>query len=131
MPGRTGSADFSVKPDPARWRAPRRRPRPGRRDLGPPATVRREHAVVPRQVRPRSRHQRRQPRHEVQRLEDHVGGAVPIRRLQHLAQLTLAGEGQPLDLLPFIGPGGDARVQGEAVGARREVPGRLCSVKAF
>ena len=27
---------------------------------------------------------------------------------------------QPLDLLPFIGTGGDARVQGEAVGGRQE-----------
>ena len=42
-------------------------PPPRRRHLGPPPAVRREHAVVSRQVRPRSRHQRRQARDEVQR----------------------------------------------------------------
>ena len=31
-------------------------------------------------MHPRPRHQGRQARHEVQRLEDHVGGAVPVGR---------------------------------------------------
>lgn len=106
-------------------------PSPFRRDLRPPPTVRCEHAVISRLVSPRFRHQRHQPRHEVQRLEHHVRGAVTVRRLQRVAHLALGGErqttggngrpgdvaAQSLDLLSVIGTGRYAGVQGETVGA--------------
>jgi hypothetical protein len=49
----------------------------------------REYAVIAGQVRTRLRHQRREPRNEVLGLEDHVGRAVPIRRLQRIAHLAI------------------------------------------
>lgn len=69
-----------------------------------------------------------------QRLKDHMSRPVPVRRLQRVAHLTLSGERQPpggdrrpgdvatqpLDLLALIGPGGDAGVEGKAVGLCQE-----------
>lgn len=74
-------------------------------------------------MRAGSRHQRRQARDEIQRLENRVGGAFPIGRLRYAGRLALAGEGrpargnrrpgdvaaQPLDLFPVICTGGHAR----------------------
>ncbi len=64
-------------------------PPPRRRDLRPPPVVRREHAVIPRQVHPRFRHQGGQPCDEVLRREDHVGRAVPIEKYRQALTLLL------------------------------------------
>jgi hypothetical protein len=83
--------------------------------------------VVPDQVCPRFRYQDRQPGDKVLRLEDHVRGAVSIRRLQRVAHLPAFGQRQPLrgdrrprdiarqmlELLPFRGRGRNARMQRE------------------
>ena len=60
---------------------------PARRDRPAPGAVGRKHPVVAGQIHPRPRHQRRQPRHEIQRLEDDVRGAVPVRRLELVANI--------------------------------------------
>jgi len=101
---------------PPRWRHPRAM-----------LTVGCEHAVIARQIHPRFRHQRRQPRDEVQGLENDMGGAVTIRGLQLIAHLALRGQcqallrnrgsgditTQALQLVALIGPGGNASVQVE------------------
>ena len=94
-------------------------PPPRRRHLRPPPAV---GARRPRDTSsggPAPRHQRRQARHAVQRLDDHVGGAVPVGRLQGVAHLTLSGERQPAR--------GDRRRAGSS---RRRWPGRAGSVAA-
>jgi hypothetical protein len=48
--------------------------------------VRGEHAVEARQIHPRTRHQCGQARQKILGLEHHVGRAVPVRRLQRLAE---------------------------------------------
>ena len=107
---------------------------PGRFSLVSSATPRRrhqcavlavgcEHAVIARQIDPRLRHQRRQPRNEVQGLEKDMGGPIRIGGLQLIAHLALCGQGQPLlrnrgsgnvsaqalQLMPLIGPSGISR----------------------
>jgi hypothetical protein len=79
LPGLVGSASASSAHDPRPIRARRR-----------------EHAVIAGQVRSGLRHQRREPRDEVLGLEDHVSGAVAIRRLQCVAQVPALGQRQPL-----------------------------------
>ncbi len=90
-------------------------------------TVRRKHAVIPRQVHPRLRHQRREARHQIERLEYDVGRAIPIGRLQRVAHLArcrqrqaLAGHrrsahiaAQPFELLTLMRCNVHAGVQGE------------------
>jgi IS30 family transposase len=49
-----------------------------------------------RQMHPRRRHQRREPRHEVQRLQHDVRRAVPVRGLQPVADLALRREIEPV-----------------------------------
>ena len=51
-----------------------------------------EHPMKPGQVNPWTRHQRGQPGKEVQRVENDVGGAVPIRCFKLIANLTVGGE---------------------------------------
>ena len=51
---------------------------------------------IPRQVHPRRRHQRRKPRHQVQRLEHEVRRAVPVRRLEGVPHLARGGQRQAL-----------------------------------
>ena len=58
------------------------RPPAGRRHPSPVLAVRREHAVNAGQVDPGFGHQRRQTGDEIQRLEDDVGGAVPVGCLE-------------------------------------------------
>ena len=41
-------------------------------------------------------HQGSQPGHEVQGVEDDMGGAVPVRCLQLVADVAVGGEGEPL-----------------------------------
>ncbi len=50
-------------------------------------TVGRKNAVKSGEVDPRFGHQRRQPGDEAQRLEDHVGSAVPIGGFQFIADV--------------------------------------------
>ncbi len=59
----------------------------GRRDLRSPATVRREHAVIARQVHARFRHEGGETCDEIQRCEDHVRRTVPVGPSQRLAEL--------------------------------------------
>jgi hypothetical protein len=49
--------------------------------------VRGEHAVVARQVHPRRWNQCRQPRHEIQRLDHDMRGAVAVRGLEWVAHV--------------------------------------------
>ena len=80
-----------------RCRRRRRTPAPlRRRHLRPILTVRRKHAVIPRQVHPRLRHQRREARHQIQRLQHNVRGAIPIRRLERVAHLARCRQRQAL-----------------------------------
>jgi hypothetical protein len=79
------------------------------------------------EVHPRTRHQRRQPREEVQRLEHHVRGTVTIGSLQRVPHLPPLRQrqprlrhrrscdvaAQPLHLVALIGPRRDPRVQRE------------------
>jgi len=44
--------------------------------------------VIPRQVHPRLRHQRREARHQIERLQHNVRGAIPIGRLQRVAAVA-------------------------------------------
>jgi hypothetical protein len=60
-----------------------------------------KHAVIPRQMGTGFWHQRGEPRDEILGLEDHMRGAVPIRRLQCTAHPPALGQRQPL--------GGDRR----------------------
>jgi hypothetical protein len=69
-------------------------------------------------------------RHEIERLQQHVGGAIAPGRLERVAHESLARQresrarqsrsrdvaAKTLDFVPLIGPGGDARVQGEPGG---------------
>ncbi len=61
----------------------------GRRDLDPVFAVRRKHPVEAGEVDPRFGNQRSKPGQEVQRLEDHVGGTVPIGRLQFVTNPSI------------------------------------------
>ena len=54
-------------------------PRPALRHLRPVGAVRREHAVEAGEIDSRFGHQRGQPGDEIQRLEEHVRGAVGVR----------------------------------------------------
>jgi hypothetical protein len=65
-------------------------------DPGPFGARRGEHTVVSPQVGARLVHQCRKTGHEVLRREDHVRGAVAIRRLQRVAHLPAPGQRQPL-----------------------------------
>ena len=62
--------------------------------------------VIAREVNARSGDQRSQSGHEVERLKHHVGGALPIRRLQSLVNETLGGprESFGADRRPRNGP---------------------------
>ena len=64
-------------------------------DLSPVWARRCEHPVVPGQVGAGLRHQRGEAGNKVFRLEHHVRGTVAIRRLQRVAHVTAAGQGQP------------------------------------
>ena len=59
--------------------------------------MRGEHPVIARQMHPRWRHQRRQPGHEIHRLQHDVRRAVAIRGLQTITDLPLRREREPLD----------------------------------
>ena len=63
----------------------------GRRHLFTQPVIRREHAVIARQVDSRRRHQGGQSRHKVERLKHHVCRAIPVRRLQAVANIPLGG----------------------------------------
>lgn len=81
-------------------------------------------------------HQGHQPGNKIQRLEDYVGGAIPIWRLEPIADVSVRGERQPLlgyhraadvpaqafELLAFIGPGRHPSVQAEAGHLANPVP---------
>ena len=54
------------------------------------------HAMKPGKVHTRLRHQRRQTGNEIQRFEDHMGGAVPVRRLELVTDVTIRCQTQPL-----------------------------------
>jgi len=66
-----------------------------RHDPRPVRARRRKHTVVPRQVRAGFWHQRGESGDKVFGLEDHVGGAVTIRRLQRIANVPAPGQRQP------------------------------------
>src|SRR5580692_6325461 len=112
----------------ARHRRRRCTPAPlRRRHRRPILTVRGKHAVIPGQVHPRRRDQRREARHQIQRLEHNVRRAIPIRRFERVAHLArcrqrqaLAGHrrsahiaAQPFELLTLIRRNVHAGVQGE------------------
>ena len=65
-------------------------------DPGPVRARRCEHAVVSGQVRAGLGHQRSEVGDEVLGFEDHVGGAVAIRRLQRITHVPALGQRQPL-----------------------------------
>ena len=67
---------------------------PGRRHWLTSSVVRRKDPVVTREVDPWRRHQCGQPGHEVQGLEHHVRGAVTVRGLETVANISLGGERQ-------------------------------------
>ena len=69
-------------------------PRPGH--PRPVPAVRGEHAVLAGEVHPRLGHQRSQPGEKIQRLEQHVRGAVFVRRLQLITHNTARRERQAL-----------------------------------
>lgn len=54
----------------------------------PKPTVRREHPVTARPLHPRWQQQRRQARHQIQRFQHGVGGAVAVRGLERVAHPT-------------------------------------------
>jgi hypothetical protein len=97
--------------------------------------MRGEYTVVSRQVHPRRRHQRRQPCHEIQRLDHDVRGAVPVRGLERVAHMARRSQAQafgghrraahvatqPFKLRPLVGRNVDAGVQREPAGAGRSV----------
>jgi len=99
-------------------------------DLAAPGVRWREEAVVTNEVRARARNERREPCHEVHRLQKHVGLARSPGRLQLVADVAIRRErealvghrrschvaAQALELVPLPGLRGHAGVQGEAVG---------------
>lgn len=68
----------------------------GRGDRYTVVAVGGEHAVEAGQVHSRFGHQRRQLRHEVQGLEDHMGGAVPVRCLEFVTYPAVSCQRQTL-----------------------------------
>ena len=65
---------------------------PGRRDQCPVFTVRGKHAVETGQVHSWFGYQGRQSGQKIQRLEDHVGGAVAPGCLERVADVAVFGE---------------------------------------
>lgn len=102
----------------------------GRGDRYTVVAVGGEHAVEAGQVHSRFGHQRRQLRHEVQGLEDHMGGAVPVRCLEFVTYPAVSCQrqtllrdrrarhiaAQVLQFLSFMRLHCHAGVQGEAAG---------------
>ena len=92
------------------------------RDQGAQRAVRCEDSVVTRKVDARPWNQSRESGNKVQRLQQHMGGAIAPGRLERVAYESLAGQrqaragqgragdvaAQALDLVSIIGPGGDA-----------------------
>ena len=115
------------------------RPTPRRRHRRAQRRLRGKHAVKARQMRPWRRHQRREPGHEIHRLEHDVRGAVAVRGLQAIAHLPLRGQrealdrhrrpahvaGEALELRALIRLHPDARVQRKPRTLRHAWP-RLC-----
>ena len=58
--------------------------------------VRRKHAVKSRQIHARLRHRGDQSGDEVERLKDHMRGAIPIRRLQLVTDVAIRCQRQTL-----------------------------------
>ena len=58
--------------------------------------VRGKYAIEARQVDPRLWHQGGEPGDEVQRLEDDMGGAIAVRRLELVADVAMGRERQAL-----------------------------------
>lgn len=69
----------------------------GRRHWCTQPLVRREHAVVARELDVRRRHQCCQPAHKVQRLEHDLRGAVTVRGLQAVRSIPLRAQRQPFN----------------------------------
>ena len=63
-------------------------------DPGPLGARRREHAMVPSQVGAGCWYQRSESRNKVLRLENHVRGAIAIRRLECIAHVATPGRRQ-------------------------------------
>ena len=70
---------------------------PSRSDLLSPVAVGGENPVKPGEVDPRFGDQGRQTGNEIHRFQDDVGGAVPIRGLEGIADIALGGERKPFD----------------------------------
>ena len=60
----------------------------GWRDQSSPSVVRREHSMIPGEVDARFWHECRQSCDEIHRLECHLRGAIPVRRLQGIENLA-------------------------------------------
>jgi hypothetical protein len=74
----------------------RTQPSACRRYRGPQPAVRREDPVVAGQMHPPRRHQRREARHQIQRLEHEVRRAIAVRGLERVAHLARWSQCQPL-----------------------------------
>lgn len=68
-----------------------------RSDGGAPRAVGSEHSVIAREMRARRRHQGSETGEEVERFEENVSRAVPVRRLQPIVHLAVRGKLEPLD----------------------------------
>jgi len=66
------------------------------RDQRPVLAVRRKHPMEAGQVDSGLGHQAHQSGDQVQRLKDHMGGAVPVRRLQPVTDVAIGGQRQTL-----------------------------------
>ena len=64
------------------------------RHQAPVWAVQCEHPVVAGQIHPRPLHQRRQPRHKIQGIEDDMRGTVALRRLQMVCNIAMGRKRQ-------------------------------------
>ena len=97
-----------------------------------------------RQVHPRARHQRRQAQYKILRLERHMRRAIPVRRLQRIANLALRSQrqplrrhrraadvaAQPLELAALLGLRRYARVQRKTVRLRQPFPAMTLAARS-